>query len=444
MDMVTPPKIPEIDSAGACRRASVVPCGPAVFRARRRGGAVAAAAIVGRRRSPRRRKPEPALNSANAGELCLRLSENPKDYIERRGAAPPLGPCGATAATWRSQSTREYPFQGRGGAAMPHARRAEALALLREAAAQGNAEAYYELYEHHKSWDRGDLDKVPMVTRAEADRALRKAAELGHPFSTQMLAILLEPGITVKRDPVAARYWAERAVANPAKDASKGRPSGAARPPAGDVGQAGRTRPRPRHPRDEWQRPACSAPSGELAIAIRKDDPVRARTLLEEALRPDPGGATAAARRNADRRRRRPRRPQARAVAAERRAPTRRASRACWDGSISKANWCPATSSRRRACSTRPAHGTSTPALRWCGCSPTIPRSRVKNPKRVLYYATEAAELDEPGAMAALIDLKLSKNAQFQDRPGACKLIETAVSRGDQSMAQRLADCRAG
>ena len=58
-------------------------------------------------------------------------------------------------------------------------------------------------------------------------------------------------------------------------------------------------------------------------------------------------------------------------------------------------------------------------------------------------YAVEAAELDEPGAMAVLIELKLSANAQFQDRPGACKLIETAVSRGDQTMARRLADCRA-
>ena len=42
-----------------------------------------------------------------------------------------------------------------------------------------------------------------------------------------------------------------------------------------------------------------------------------------------------------------------------------------------------------------------------------------------------------------LIELKLSANAQFQDRPGACKLIETAVSRGDQTMTQRLSDCRA-
>ena len=70
------------------------------------------------------------------------------------------------------------------------------------------------------------------------------------------------------------------------------------------------------------------------------------------------------------------------------------------------------------------------------------PEVRVNYPKRTLYDAVQAAELDEPGAMAALIALKLSANAQFQDRPGACKLIETAISRGDQTMAQRLADCR--
>ena len=72
-----------------------------------------------------------------------------------------------------------------------------------------------------------------------------------------------------------------------------------------------------------------------------------------------------------------------------------------------------------------------------------FPEVRVNGAKGVLYDAVEAAELDEPGAMAAPIELKLSANAQFQDRPGACKLIETAVSRGDQTMARRLADCRA-
>jgi hypothetical protein len=68
---------------------------------------------------------------------------------------------------------------------------------------------------------------------------------------------------------------------------------------------------------------------------------------------------------------------------------------------------------------------------------------RISDPKHLVHYATEAAELDEPGAIAALIDLKLSQNTPFQDRPGACKLIETAVSRSDRTMTQRLADCRA-
>jgi hypothetical protein len=70
------------------------------------------------------------------------------------------------------------------------------------------------------------------------------------------------------------------------------------------------------------------------------------------------------------------------------------------------------------------------------------PEAREAYSKGVLYHAAEAAELDEPGAMTALIELKLSQNAQFQDRPGACKLIKTAVSRGDQTMAPRLSECR--
>src|SRR4029079_13657955 len=77
---------------------------------------------------------------------------------------------------------------------LPYERKAEAVAMLRVAAAQGSAEAYYQLYEHHRSWDRGDLDHVPLVTRAEAARALRKAAELGHASATQTLVRRLRNG----------------------------------------------------------------------------------------------------------------------------------------------------------------------------------------------------------------------------------------------------------
>ena len=232
--------------------------------------------------------------------------------------------------------------------AMPYAQREAKVALFREAAAQGDAEAYYEIYEHHKSWDRGDLDQVPLVTRAEADRALHKAAELGHPFSTQMLAILLDRGTTVKRDPAAARYWAGRAVANPAKDAS-----------AGDLlvllGRLLVTSDKPDERArglDILERMAKAGVFGakrELAIAIRKDDPVRARKLLEESLWPDPGGAPPPLAEMLIAGEGGPADPKRALVAAEQTHRHDRRQRPCSDGFISKADWCRATPSRQRA-----------------------------------------------------------------------------------------------
>ena len=45
------------------------------------------------------------------------------------------------------------------------------------------------------------------------------------------------------------------------------------------------------------------------------------------------------------------------------------------------------------------------------------PETRVNHPKRTLYDAVEAAELDEPGAMEALIELKLSETPSFGTDP---------------------------
>ena len=439
MDMVTAPKIPETDRRPLPPRVvvpsvilfAVLGVVAALFLPPMWSNAVAPEAV----------QPEPALTSANAGELCLRLSENPRDYMSDE----------ALHRRWalRSESCNlafaDHPenthFKVAVARAMPYEKKVEALALLREAAAQGDAEAYYELYEYHKSWDRGDLDKVPLVTRAEADQALHRAAELGHPFSTQMLAVLLDRGSTVKRDPVAARYWAGRAVANPAKDAS-----------TGDLlvllGRLLVTSDKPDERArglDILERMAKAGQFGakrELAIAIRKDDPVRARKLLEESLRPDPGGAPP---------------PLAEMLIAGEGGPAdpKRAlsllrartdttgvkgvlGRVYLEGKLVPRD-------AQQAANLFDQAGAwdldaRTEVLRILAANPEV---RITKPKHLLYYATEAAELDEPGAMAALIDLKLSQNAQFRDRPGACKLIETAVSRGDQSMTQRLADCRA-
>jgi len=67
------------------------------------------------------------------------------------------------------------------------------------------------------------------------------------------------------------------------------------------------------------------------------------------------------------------------------------------------------------------------------------PYSTKAAPRRCACSVIGNGRRDLPG----LIDLKLSQNAQFQDRPGACKLIETAAGRGDQAMTPRLAECRA-
>ena len=390
-------------------------------------------------------QPEPVLTSQNAIELCQQLFEEPKEYIDdaakrrrwdlRHDACKMAFEANPANADLKAAYARNLPYE----------QKAEAIAMLREAASQGSAEAYLQIYHHHRSWDRGDLDKVPLVTRAEAALALQKAAELGHPSATPTLARRLEDGDIIKRDIVAARYWAERAVANldPSKYASKG----------GLLVMLGSLLAKSDKP-DERARgieilEKLSEPGHyqygaktELALAIRKQDPVRARTLLEESRRPDPGGATV---------------PLAEMLIAGEGGPAdpKRALsllKGTSDSWMAKGmlgqltlegKLVPRDIQEAVNLIDRAGSYDFNARMQVVRLLAAYPETRVSHPKRTLYDAVEAAELDEPGAMKALIELKLSANAQFQDRPGACKLIETAVSRGDQSMAQRLADCRA-
>jgi TPR repeat protein len=385
----------------------------------------------------------PVLTAENAVELCQQLFEEPKEYIDdtakrrrwdlRRESCKMAFEANPANADLKAAYARNLPYE----------QKAEAVVMLREAAAQGSAEAYYQLYEHHRSWDRGDLDKVPLVTRAEAAQALRRAAELGHAFSTQMLIRQLEDGDIIKRDPVAARYWAERAIATSAKDASKGSLLTLGRLLAASDKPDERARgldilERLNAPGQPYQFGARR----ELALAIRKDDPVRARALLEEARRPDPGGAIV---------------PLAEMLIAGEGGPAdpKRAlsllkgTSDSWmaEGMLGRltleGRLVPRDVQKAVTMIDRASTWDLDARMQVVRLLAEFPEVRVNGPKRVLYDAVQAAELDEPGAMKALIELKLSANAQFQDRPGACKLIETAVSRGDQTMAQRLADCRA-
>ena len=388
---------------------------------------------------PSEPEPEVALTVDNARGVCMELSENPKKYLSSeewdRRRARRTASCDMAFAA----APYDLTLKVRVALALPHEQRAEELAILRETAARGSPEAWYWIYESYKSWDQGD--RPQLVTRAEADHALHMAAQMGHPFATQMLALLLDRGGIVKRDPVAARYWAERAVANPASGVSKGDLTAL-------LGRLLATSNKPEERArglDLLERNSKAGVFGakrELAKAIRREDPVRARKLLEEALWPDSGGAQA---------------PLAEMLIAGEGGP---ADLARAVKLLSGAH----TPSVEGALGRLTLEGRLVPrdpqeAARLIGLEGTWyldartevlkilaanPEVRVDRPGDTLYYAMEAAELDEPGATAALIELKLSDNAQFRDPPGACKLIETAIARGDQTMAQRLAECRGG
>jgi TPR repeat protein len=441
-DMVTPPKIPANDSLPSATRMIVLWAG--IFAALV-VAVLSLPLVFSGPDQPKVAQPEPVLTPQNAIELCQQLFEEPREYLDdaakrrrwdlRHDACKMAFEANPANADLKAAYARNLPYE----------KKTEAVAMLREAASQGSAEAYLQIYHHHRSWDRGDLDKVPLVTRAEAARALQKAAELGHPSAAPTLARRLEDGDIIKRDIAAARYWAERAVANldPSKHASKG----------GLLVMLGSLLAKSDKP-DERARgieilEKLSEPGHyqygaktELALAIRKQDPMRARTLLEESRRPDPGGATV---------------PLAEMLIAGEGGPAdpKRALsllKGTSDSWMAKGmlgqltlegKLVPRDIQEAVNLIDRAGSYDFNARMQVVRLLAAYPETRVSHPKRTLYDAVEAAELDEPGAMKALIELKLSANAQFQDRPGACKLIETAVGRGDQTMAPRLADCRA-
>lgn len=379
----------------------------------------------------------PALTQENAGDLCRALEEDPRDNVSDT----------VLHRRWelRRQSCNmafaDHPddlyFKVQVANWMPYEQKNEAIRLWREAAAQGSAEAYFDIYEHHRSWDRGYPERSQSVTRTEAADALRKAAELGHPAATRVLIRRLTDGDIVKRDPVEARYWAARAAGSGANMsltfgsllAASDKPDERARG------------------LDILERiasgPYVFGAKRELANAVRKDNPVRARALLEDARRADPGGAIVPLAQMLISGEGGPADPK-RAVSLLKGVSDSWMAKGMLGQLMLEGKWVPRNVKegvRLIDISSAYDYDARIQVLRLLAKHPDV---RLDYPDHLLFDAAEAAELDEPGAIQALIALKLSANAQFQDRPGACKLIETAVNRGDPSMAQRLADCRAG
>ena len=318
--------------------------------------------------------------------------------------------------------------------------REQSIEQLRAAAAQNDAEALWLLYEAHKSYDRSDLDKPQLITRAEAETSLRKAAELGHPYSMWILAVLLDRGSTVKRDPAGAILWAERAMTNPPKDTQRI-----------DIQvRLGHFLAKSADPEQrargvallETLAPARGDAKAYLALALRSTDPTRARRLLEEGERSYPGHAIPALADMLIKGEGGPKdEKRALALLQGRRASDVAAVKAALGELMIEGRLVPRDVQTGANLIHREAQWTHEARLRLLQILSANPGVRIANPGGFLYEVVEAADLGEPGAVAALIDLKLSGHGQFGDKPGGCKLATRATAQGDTHAATRLKDC---
>jgi TPR repeat protein len=322
-------------------------------------------------------------------------------------------------------------------------RRADAIVPLREAAATGDADALVEIFEWHKSWERGDVDRVQIVKRDEAANALRGAAELGNPFAMHRLAVILDRGDMVKRDNAAAIYWAERSLQKP--DGEWGQADtatllGRLLTQSDDPAQ----RARGIDMLERLTRAGRRDAGAYLAIAIRRDDPVRARSLLESAMWGESGAAVPTLADmlikgeggDAD-----PKRAlkllQANATAGGVAAISFRLGELYRDGQLVPRDPQKAADLMRNE-------------VQWSvDATVEVAHLVIDNPiialsgdKDFLYALNEAAELGEPNAMATLIGLKLSSSAQFADRAGGCMLAARASAGGDAAAKKLLENCK--
>lgn len=322
-------------------------------------------------------------------------------------------------------------------------RRAEAIVPLREAAATGDAEALVEIFEWHKSWERGDVERVQIVKREEAANALRGAAVSGNPFAMHRLAVILDRGEMVKRDNAAAIYWAEHSLQKP--DGEWGQADiatllGRLLTQSDDPAQ----RARGIDMLERLTRGGRRDAGAYLAIAIRRDDPVRARSLLESAMWGESGAALPTLADmlikgeggDAD-----PKRAlkllQSNATASGVAAISFKLGELYRDGQL-----VPRDPQKAADLMRNEVQWSVDATLELAHLLIDNPTVTLSYDKDFLYTLNDHAELGEPNALATLIALKLSSSAQFADRAGGCALAERASASGDGAAKKLLQGCK--
>jgi TPR repeat protein len=318
-------------------------------------------------------------------------------------------------------------------------RRAEALAVLRKLAATDNTEALREIYEQHRSWEKDDVNVVPMVSRREAGESLRRAAELGDTAAMTRYATNLDQGSIIKRDVDAAAHWMERVYKNPPKDYS-----------AADIifstsrllteSKDSEKRARGIRILEANTNPRARAYLGE---AIRKDDPARARALFEETLRAWPGISLPPLADMLIKGEGGPADPK-RAVKllqshSNKSAPA--SINAALGRLYAEGKLVPQDLQKAAELMSGETQWSVAAKIEYARFLADHPTVKPYDATRFTFRLTDIAELGEPGAMEALIALKLSANADFADKPGGCKLAQRALAAGEESAKKFLSGC---
>jgi TPR repeat protein len=321
-------------------------------------------------------------------------------------------------------------------------RRDEAIVPLREAAATGDTDALVEIFEWHKSWERGDLDHVQVVKRDEAANALRAAAGLGNPFAMHRLAVILERGEMVKRDNAQAISWAERSLQKPDEwgEVAIATLLGRLLTQSDDPAQRARGIDILERLTKAGRRDA----GAWLAIAIRYDDPVRARGLLESAMWNEVGTALptlADMLINGEGGAADPKRAvkllESNATGGGTDAISFKLGELYRDGQL-----VPRDPQKAAGLMRNEVQWSVDATLELAQLVIDNPTIAVDSDKDFLYTLNDHAELGESNAMATLIAIKLSSSPQFADRAGGCALAERAAARGDDRVKQLLAACK--
>ena len=326
------------------------------------------------------------------------------------------------------------------GALFASEQRPEALAVLRKLAATDNAEALREIYEQHRSWEKDDVNVVPMVSRKEAGEALRRAAELGDTDSMARYAVNLYQGGIIKTDVDAAAYWMERTYNNPAKHYTQ---ADVVLSTASMLTESTDPEKRARGIRILEANPNNPRAKANLGEAIRKDDPVRARALFEETLRAWPGISLPPLADMLIKGEGGPADPK-RAVKllqshSNNSAPA--SINAALGRVYAEGKFVPQDLQKAGKLMSGDTQWSVAAKIEYARFLTDHPTVKPYNATRFTYKLTDIAELGEPGAMVALIALKMSANADFTDKAGGCKLAERAVAAGDESARTFLTGC---